>query len=225
MEFKPEDFKNLKYNCYSVPKEKSLLEAFPELTRYTEFTDNAHGLGNDKVIRYVAYMYDKYSPLTSEKNLLKRKMIAVSLAGFEMEDKKYPEEIEQMMLGRNKHVNRVVCCFVRQQRDLQYTSLTMGLTMFYDNISQLNKPSENEADMEELNRKSTLFNHTMKMIATLEETASEVFSGDIQIMYEADEIEQEERTKIKSYPEWIAAQRESGALGKYFKKMEKEGVV
>ncbi len=225
MDFKPEDFKKLKFPCYEIEKGKDLLEVFPELTRYPEFVSREHSLDNNAVLRYIIYLYDKFSPLISEKNIIKRKMLAAHLAGFEMIEKKYPELIEQVITGRNIYVNRMACVYIRNQRDIQYASLITGLSMFYDNLAQLSKPSTAEDDMESLNRKATLFNHTMKMISTLEETAVETFSGDIQLMYEADEIEQEEKQKIQSYPEYIAAMRASGDLAKEFKKMEKQGIV
>lgn len=222
MEFKAEDFAKLKFNCYSVPKEESVFDAFPELRRYPDLTTTEHMLPGDKMIRYVIYMYDKYSPLTAEKNIIKRKMLSAQLAGFEMPDGKFTQEVEQMIGGRNIFVNRMVCCYVRNQRDIQYALMMTGLTQFYDNLKQLSKPSEEEGDMEDLNRKSTLFNHTMKMIETLESMAIETFNGDVQLMYEADEVQQEEQKKITSYPEFISNLRESGELEKEFKRIKKE---
>lgn len=222
MDLKPEDFQKLKYPCYQIESGKSLLEVFPELKRYPEFSSNEHSLDNNKVLRYIIYLYDKQSPLVSEKNLIKRKMLGAQLAGFELVDKKYPELIEQMISGRNIYVNRMVCVYVRNQRDIQYASLMTGMGMFYDNLTQLGKPSVNGEDMEEMNRRQTLFNHTMKMISTLEEAAVETFSGDVQLMYEADEIQQEEQAKITSYPEYISGLRESGQLAKEFVRIKKE---
>jgi len=222
MKFTDQDFEKLKYNCFIIPKEKSLLEAFSELTRYPEFVVNKHGLNNDTVLRYIIYSFDKFSPLILEKNIVKRKMIAAELAGFEMPKGKFTPEVEQMIGGRNIFVNRMVCCYVRNQRDIQYALMMTGLSQFYDNLAQLGKPSEAAADMEDLNRKSTLFNHTMKMIETLESMARETFNDDVQLMYEADEVNMEEQKKITSYPEYISALRESGDMKKEFAKIKKE---
>jgi len=222
MDLKASDFQKLKYPCFETESGKDLLEVFPELKRYPEFSSNEHSLDNNKVLRYIIYLYDKQTPLSSEKNLIKRKMLSAELAGFEMVDKKYPELIEQAISGRNIYVNRMACVYVRNQRDIQYASLITGLSMFYDNLAQLSKPATAEDDMESLNRKATLFNHTMKMISTLEETAVETFSGDTQLMYEADEMEREEQKKIQSYPEHIAMLQDTGQLPKDFAKIKKE---
>lgn len=219
MELKSADFEYLKYNCYTVPPEKDILTVFPELTRYPEFSLPLENIDHNKVLRFIIYSYDKKSPLLSEKNLTKRKMLACKLAGFELEDGKYPAHIESMIRGHNSIINRMICRYCRNQKDLMYSLMVAGMESFFDNISKLSAPMDSSDTMKELNDRAVLFNHTTKMISALESNADDIFQGDVPLLYEADIIEQEDNGKIKSYPEYIAALRENAELQKTFKKM------
>jgi hypothetical protein len=217
MEFTSKDFDSLKYNPYPVHKSKNILEYFPELKRFPEYQKETH-IDKNKILRYIFYAYDKKTPLLSEKNLVKRKMTACKLAGFELEkDGKYAPEVEDMVKSKNTIVNRMVCCFVRSQKDAHYALLIAGLEMFYDNLSQLSAPSSSEDRMKDMVDRAKLHEQTVKMITSLESNADEIFNGDIQLMYEADEVEGEETKRIISFPEYMAELRDEGELDEVFK--------
>jgi hypothetical protein len=211
MEFKSVDFKDLKYNCHAVDSKKKVLDEFPELQRFPEFALPLENIDHDKVIRYVIYAYDKRSPLLSEKNLIKRKMLACKLAGFELVDNKYEASVEAMIRGHNTFITRMICRYCRNQRDLTYALMVAGLESFFDSMAKLSAPIEG-TDMKEFNDRAALYTHMTKIISSLEGNANEVFNGEIELLYEADEIEQEESGKIRSYPEFIAQMREEGRL-------------
>lgn len=220
MELKPDDFKGLKYNCHSIPKDKEILEEFPELSRYPEFSLKLENIDHNKVMRYVIYVYDRKSPLLSEKNLTKRKMLACKLAGFELtKEDKYPATVEAMILGSNTFINRIICRYCRNQRDLMYSLMVAGMESFFDNVMKLSAPMGGDDSMKELNDRAVLFNHTSKMIQSLEMSADEVFNNDVKLIYDADEIEQIESGKIRSFPEFIASLREEGILKETFNKL------
>jgi len=149
--------------------------------------------------------------------LVKRKMLACKTAGFEMKNGKYNEAIEQMIKGNDTVINKMICCFARSQKSAQYSLMIAGMESFYDNLIQLSTPSTSEDKMKDIVDKAKLFEFTQKMISSLESNADEVFNGDIQLMYEADEIEGEETGRIKSFPEHFATLREEDELDKVFK--------
>jgi len=227
MEFKPDDFKKLKYNCYPLSDKTDLLQSFPDLSRYPEFTEPLASLDKNKVMRYVIYNYDKASPLLLEKNFIKRKMLSAKLAGFKMEGDKYPEKIEDMLRGKNEQVNRMICCYIRQQNSVRYTMLATGLESFYNNIERLRTPTpQNTEDlMDELNKKTKLYQETVKMMESLESYAAELFNDETQLIYTVDETEQIDRGKIRSYPEYVASLKEDGEISAVFATMEKSNQV
>lgn len=230
MDFKPKDFELLKYNPYLLPKDKNLLEVFPELSRFPEFSLPLENLDRDLIIRYIIFCYDKKSPLLSEKNLAKRKMLSCRLVEFEFEktepksgrppevkpQPKYPFAVEEMIKGKNIYVNRMICRYCRNQNDLTYSLLVAGMESFFDNIDKLSAPLES-TDMQELNKRAQLYQHMVTMIRSLESNADETFAGEIQLMYDANLIEQEDRGKVTSFPEFIATLRENGELAKTLK--------
>ena len=217
MEFQESDFQYLKYNPYPLPQTTNLLDKFPELKRFPEYSKEIQ-LDKDKVLRYIIYAYDRKSPLLSEKNLVKRKMLACKVAGFELEDGKYPELVEFMIKGKNHIINRMICCYARNQKSTHYALLVSGMESFYENLAKLSAPSDEKDDMKDMVEKNKLYKQTAEMISSIESNADEVFNGDIELIYEADEIEGEDNGRIKSYPEHIATLREEGKLGEILKK-------
>ena len=207
MEYKPEDFKHLKWNVQEVSRGTDLLTAFPELGRYPEFNEEIL-LDKNKVIRFIILCYDKKSPLLAEKNLIKKKVDACLLAGIEKEDGKFPKDVEEMISNKNPIVNRMICRYSRMQADLQYSLLAAGLENFYGNVSILSAPNDKAMEMDDMVKKAKLYEHTVDMITTLEKNATEVFVGDAELMYTVDEVAQEEVGKIRSFPEHIATMRE-----------------
>jgi len=218
VDLKSEDFKHLKYNPYDLKKDASLLEAFPELARFPEYTVPID-LNQNKVLRYIIYAYDGKSPILAEKNLIKRKMLAAKLAGFELEKSgKYAEGVEKMIKGENTKINRMICCFARGQKSMKYAMMVAGMESFYDNLAQLSAPRDKDEEMKDMVEKNKLYKQTAEMISSIESNADEVFNGDIQLVYEADDIQGDETGRIKSFPEHIATLREEGILSETLKK-------
>lgn len=208
MELNAEEFKKLQYNVYELSPDKSVIKSFPELSRYPEFSDSLLTvLDRDKVIRYVILCYDKRSPLLGEKNLIKRKKLAVEIAGFEMQkDNNYDESVLSMMRNENKIVNRMIVRYVRNQADTRFALLVSGMETFYENIYQItNNDKEDRAiDSKE---KSELFKKSKEMSDQLEQLSDEIFNNDIFLMHTASEVNSEELESILSYPEFIAKNR------------------
>lgn len=205
MELKHEDFKDLQYNIHGLPEKESVLKKFPELNRFPEFTQNKlPGLDKDKVIRYIIYCYDKRCPFLSEKNLTKRKALCAIEAGIKLTAKdEFPAAVKTMLEGKNEQVNRMVIRFVRNQRDMKYALLVSGTETYYDNIAKI-AAIEKDSDVADSSQKSVLFDKTSKLSEQLEALSDEVFNGDVEMIYTADEIAQEENGKIMSYPEFFA---------------------
>jgi len=59
MEFTPDDFKRMMFNVYAADENVSFLTQFPELRLYSEFEKKLKNLDNNKIIKYIAYVYDK----------------------------------------------------------------------------------------------------------------------------------------------------------------------
>lgn len=223
MEFKNEDFARLQYNVKSLDPAGFVLNRWPELTRFPEFTakitekkrvedswvDAAVDIDQDKVIRYIFFCYDKNSPFLLEKNLVRRKVLCAIEAGFKPGDQgKFTYEVECLLKGQLEAANRMIVRFVRNQRDIRFALLVAGMENYYDNIQKLEERRRGD-DAKDNTDKTELFTRTKKMLEELEVMADDIFNNDKELMYVADDINEEESGHITSYPEWKARQRQS----------------
>ena len=208
MNFEAQDFKRLQFNVFELPEDKEVLTQWPELCRFPEFTTKQlKGISRDHVMRYIILCYDKKTPLLSEKNLSKRKRVAAELAGFEMNSKGiFKDSVISMMGNENKIVVRMIVRYVRLQSDMRFSLLVSGMETYYENIVRITNSGKDD-DVLDSTEKSKLFDQSKKMSDELESLADELFNNDIEILEEADEVNQEERDTITSWPEYWAKKK------------------
>ena len=100
-QFTSEDFKDLMFNVYEVPKRNLVLNTFPELKKYPEFIADLGALKRhrNKVVRYVILCYDKNSPMHRTTDLIKRKVNSALIAGFEADKKsgRFETDVDRML--------------------------------------------------------------------------------------------------------------------------------
>ncbi len=211
MEFNADDFKKIQYNVYALPANKTCLKTWPELNRFPEYTTpSLSGIDKDFALRYVLLLYDKKTPLLNEKNLIKRKETAVEMAGFKRQkDGKFDENVQAIMRGENKFINRMAirCC---RGQGMKFSLFTAGIEAYYENIYQITN-NDKEDDAKDSKEKSELFEKSNKMAEHLEKLAEEVFNDDLDLIEEAAEVAEEESGRIASYPEWISNKKSEHA--------------
>ncbi len=203
MELKKTDFDKLQYNVHAIEESADILALFPDLKRFPEFIEPISiikdgqplTINKNKILKYVFYCYDKNSPFIYEKNLIRRKILCAQQAGFKVNELgKFNDVIDNILKGNNDIVNRMIIRFVRNQRDLRYSLLTAGLENYYDNINKLTKDGMALKKM-------------MDDLELLELLADEVFNNDRDLIFMADNINEEEHNHIVSYPEYWASLR------------------
>ena len=206
MEYNDKDFEKLRYKVHELKEKESVLEVYPELSRYPEFKKKIR-LDINKVLKYIIYLYDKKSPFISEPDLRKRKIISAQKAGFKVNSKgEFENEVVAMLSNENVDITRMIVRYCRIQSSMTYSLLVAGMETYYDNVLQImrNDKDESTKDSQE---KSKLYLQTKQMATDLEALADEVFLEDTPLMYVANEIDEEEREVIISFPEYIANNR------------------
>lgn len=221
MELKAEDFDKLQYNVSVLDVKTDILNFFPDLKRFKEFNsqltkfvlkekewhEELIDIDKNKVLKYVFYCYDKKTPFLSEKNLIRRKILCIQEAGFSAKkDGLFEKDVDDILKGYNDVVNRMIVRFVRNQRDLRYALLVSGMENYYDNINKLTEIRKKD-DAKDSSLKTELFNSTQKLLDDLELLSDQVFNNDKDLMFIADEVNQEELGQIKSWPEHWASLR------------------
>ncbi len=145
--YKPEDFEDLLFNVHKAPKKESLLNEFPELQKYPEFTtvlDKQIEPHKDRIIRYIVFMYDRNTPLLEIDDYNKRKVHAIRLAGSRPNTEGYfAEWIQNMLIGRNSDVNAMIIRYCRMQHPRSYGLLVAGNESYYNILFDI---TNNESD-------------------------------------------------------------------------------
>lgn len=137
MEYKyePEDFEDLLFNVHNVPKKESILNHFPDLKKYPEFTAvlDTVETHKDKIIRYIVFMYDRNTPLLEIDDYNKRKIKAVQLAGCRSDNDGYfAPWTREMLGGKNREINAMIIRYCRIQQSREYALLVVGNEAYYN---------------------------------------------------------------------------------------------
>lgn len=132
MEFTPDDFKRMMFNVYAADENVSFLTQFPELRLYSEFEKKLKNLDNNKIIKYIAYVYDKNSPYRVKyKDITQRKVRAIIDAGYGLEGKTFSPEVEDVLQGRDPNVASMIVAFIKLHCNVGYSHVVLLETMYY----------------------------------------------------------------------------------------------
>jgi len=101
--FTADDFRDQRFNVLANT-DKSVLQSFPELKKYKEFSIKRSDVGvdPDKLMKYAFLMYSENILFKTIPDLLRRKKQAALLAGFEIlaKGKKFPKNVEEIFYCR-----------------------------------------------------------------------------------------------------------------------------
>lgn len=205
MQWIDEDFKNMYFNVWQLRKNASVIKAFPVLGTYAEFQKEIK-LDYNKVLRYICFAYDKGTPLPGKmENLLKTKLEAAELAGFEKTDKKFQDDVNKMILGKNNDINLMIVRFLSIFHDTDFMEFKTYKEAHFDIMDQIRNADKSDSKKysELLKVADTLSKYMSDRINNIfhpEETREQIMA-----MYEMVDYEELEIT-----PEKIAERIASG---------------
>ena len=184
------DFSRMRY---AIGKE-SVLDAHPELKKYKEFAS-----ADDKVLRYVIYCYDKYSPFhrVAAGDINKRKRLAMEKAGMLLSKINNDEQIQEIINGENMLVNIMIVRYIRLQSDAKFAILMAKQENYYHGLFVLTSRKVTIGDaIDEALSKNKFSDSLMKQAEDLEKLSTEVFYDEPYLMVAADDMmEQEDEFK------------------------------
>lgn len=129
-EYTIEDFKDLLYPIFEVPEGESIMTSLGE--SHLDFPEFKVVLGpydfgpgeKDKVIRYIACVYDMKSPFVKDFHDVNiRKIMAATYVGFESTNQRFDKHVERMMLGGIEPVVDMVIRYCRSYNQPDYSFL------------------------------------------------------------------------------------------------------
>ena len=121
LRFNPNDPKFLQ-------KIKADISAFEEYE--SEFFDS--DISHRKLFSWIVLMYDMQSPLRREiKDLYKRKVYAGNICGLKPNSSsgKYKEYVEDMFVGKDDEINKLIVKYISSFSSTEYTSLMAHITI------------------------------------------------------------------------------------------------
>jgi hypothetical protein len=194
IEWIDKDFKDMAFNPFHVPMYLDMLEVWPMLKTYPEFDISPKPLNKNHVLRYIAYMYDKGSPIFRKiDNIHKQKLEAATLAGFKKKSAgTFSKHVDQMLVGDNHIVNHMIIRFLRLMRDESFMQFRVYKEKLYDSLSEMNetKDPRQVASLIAVNQSLTSVIDSIKIDFVGKANAKEL----IAVMYEQAEFEDLEIT-------------------------------
>lgn len=147
MNFAEEDYEQMAYPIYGLSPKESVLKLFPELSRIPEFKKGI-GVEKDKAVRFIIYMFDPQSPLSTADNAQGQCTYkALELSGFALEEKGYHQGIEDMVEFKDENFVAMVIAFLRSFYSIEWSNFKVQERIYYDLVKQAFKdPSKTDSN-------------------------------------------------------------------------------
>ena len=229
-EYQDSDFKNMFLNVWKA--EGDLFKAFPILTKYSEFKKRLRGIDKDKVIKYIAFAFDKNSPLANIMDVMERRFHALELAKFPKDTRgNYSLQIEQMVHSGMPEINLMVIRYCLFTGDTEYSILTTyedSLIKELQNLMVVDKTiTKKKGKSEEVttstgeptDKKSVIISNIAKLKQLIHELKQEIFSNNTDAFLMRSLMEFTESERLELSPEFFAQQtKEWDNVSRYYGK-------
>ena len=210
MNYSSDTFKNCQFN----PHEIYPFEVYPRLKDIVviddhraddeneDETDNHVLVPLDKLVRYIVALYDPKSPLIKgESNLIRRKEVAASIAGFNME--KDEAMLEIIYDCKYEHIVTMIQNFLKDfVKSMEWAMLVSFESAFWEFQSRLMQPierGEKDKDLVSAVQSKTKLATDIQELYHKYEAAKDAFYGNDTILIKA-------ASKIRRFtPEGVAA--------------------
>jgi len=201
MEYQDSDFKDMFLNVWKA--EGNLFKAFPILTKYDEFKARLekYNLNKDKVIRYIAYAFDKNSPLMNVLDIMERRFLALELAKFKKDKNgNFSKKVELMVHSGIPEVNRMVIRYCLFTGDTEYSVLVTYEDSLIKELDNLMNFDDNDPT----DKKSVVISNIANLKKLIKELKNEIFSNNTDAFLLRSLSEFTEAQRLELSPEYFA---------------------
>jgi acetyl-CoA carboxylase alpha subunit len=203
------DYSALMFDVMSLPFETNLIESFPALKAFPEFS-KLKPQDRDKLIRFVMLCYDKKTPLIQIKDYDKRRIIAGELAGLS------GERIKKIIDEKDKSTNDLIQCWLTEiQNHRKFKMLVATEKTFQMVLNSVNEVMDDDMDADDIIKAQKLKAENIKQARILEKDITEL---EREIYPEYDQVRGVLKDKIES--EWKGGPAEE--LHKVYSKSKRE---
>ena len=169
----------LRFPVDKVSDDKDLLQEFPELAAYPEFSA-FEGDDRDKWIRYVMYYIDGGSGFMKIGDIEKRQKAALKEAGIPASN----FDCIFALSGTHKGINAMITAFFRILNNFDLERYISGQMLFQQQMEVLRSPVtglEDDKLVTTLANKNRVFNESRQVGKDLKELEKELFAGDAEL--------------------------------------------
>lgn len=145
IDFRDSDFDKLHIPVHLARGENTDIVKKFKLSIYPEFAESVpekYKLSTNKVLRYIVYMYDKYSPLHKMTEIMGKKFAAADLAGFVRKSGKFGANVERMMLCDIPSINKMIVRYCRLQKDSDWSVRVAYEDSLYSQLEAIRNSQE-----------------------------------------------------------------------------------
>lgn len=209
------DFDQMHYNIW---KASDPFKKYPEFLEYPEFMVEVENLNSKKIFKFIAFAFDKGSPLPKKlPDLINMKMEAAELAGFDRTEGMFKDEVMDMIAGLNPIVNQMVIRFIRKFHDLAFQdylvfrSKRFQLQRQFDNLGVVDDGNGN-ITFEDIDAKAAenLLSLITKLTNSMEMLVSKMFRQEDVMLYRQALEESATYSELELTPEHIAERIRDG---------------
>lgn len=175
------------FDVTEIEEGQHVLQVFPALQTFPEFKEQFEEIADEQIdhdmlLKYIFLLYDHESPLRQHDNLIKRKLEAAQIAGFQVDEKGFFEpEVDAAMKGFNKNVNAMIIRFCRMQGSSTYSALvTVNEAYYYKLQLVLSAPSDhkNKSEIELERVKGQLWQQSKEMMVDIAQLTKDLLNED-----------------------------------------------
>lgn len=197
------EFKKMKVDVYSMDRERQCVKESDWLAKVfhnwigDDDINALKGVTLNIILRTICVSYDPNSPLVLRIADIKQRRIE-AFKIFETKtytNGRFSEDVEDIILGKNQKVNRMILQFLKCLDSMGYTAMTYYTESYYTLLAELNTQEPKE--------RATTMVLIEKIEAQAKRKAKEFFMGDEKLIdYVASESIYEETEKLT--PEYFA---------------------
>ena len=161
------DFTKMRFRIDELPEDKDVIDVFPELAEYDEFTED------DTLLRIALYATDEGSPfLKVEREDYERRLVKI----FDYMKLKDPALLQKLNSGTNQVYEAMVNRYFMFCDNLAYVMWSNKLRMFHNVGMALRQPLDTMDMVKDMQNRSTLDKHSQLIYTDLLDYESQVFS-------------------------------------------------
>jgi len=179
MQFTKEQFSKMRWQIFDVPMQKKIVKEIPLLeevfSRVLGSFCGVEDFDEDKLIRYVIYVYHYDSPLvkTISTDIKQRKKIAMSLLGVTPKEGYFSEFINKIIMNKDDSVLPYIHEFMKVENNLAYIELTYLNEAYFNMLEAIANRDSEVKEVLDINKNISLMRTNIADLGRL------VFNGDV----------------------------------------------